>query len=48
MIYMSDYKDGLGENGIYLYGLPYFIAPTAQKRVASIYGQVKILKEILI
>ena len=26
----------LGENGLYLHGLPYFIAPKAQKRVPAV------------
>lgn len=33
MIYMSDHGESLGENNIYLHGLPYFIAPDAQKKV---------------
>jgi lipid A ethanolaminephosphotransferase len=36
MIYMSDHGESLGENGIYLHGLPYFIAPDAQKHIASL------------
>ena len=36
MIYVSDHGESLGESGIYLHGLPYFIAPKAQKNVASI------------
>ena len=35
MIYMSDHGESLGENGIYLHGLPYFIAPNAQKHIGS-------------
>ncbi|MBE0491060.1 MAG: phosphoethanolamine--lipid A transferase [Sulfurospirillum sp.] len=35
MIYMSDHGESLGENGIYLHGMPYIMAPIAQKRVAS-------------
>ncbi|NPA66660.1 MAG: phosphoethanolamine--lipid A transferase, partial [Epsilonproteobacteria bacterium] len=30
VLYMSDHGESLGENGIYLHGLPYFIAPDAQ------------------
>jgi lipid A ethanolaminephosphotransferase len=36
MIYMADHGESLGENGIYLHGLPYFIAPTAQTHIASL------------
>jgi lipid A ethanolaminephosphotransferase len=35
MIYMSDHGESLGENGVYLHGLPYFIAPEEQTHVAS-------------
>jgi len=35
MIYMSDHGESLGENGIYLHGLPYFIAPEAQTHVGA-------------
>lgn len=33
MIYLSDHGESLGENGIYLHGLPYNIAPKEQKSV---------------
>ena len=36
MIYMSDHGESLGENGIYLHGLPYFMAPDAQTHVGSL------------
>jgi len=36
MYYMADHGESLGENGIYLHGYPYFIAPEAQKHPASI------------
>jgi lipid A ethanolaminephosphotransferase len=36
MYYMSDHGESLGENGIYLHGLPWQLAPAAQKHVASI------------
>ncbi|GAB4566851.1 MAG: phosphoethanolamine--lipid A transferase [Geothermobacteraceae bacterium] len=36
MIYMSDHGESLGEGGIYLHGLPWFIAPDAQKHVAGL------------
>ena len=36
MFYMADHGESLGEGGFYLHGLPYFIAPDAQKHVASV------------
>ena len=36
MYYIADHGESLGENGIYLHGLPYFIAPDAQKHPASV------------
>jgi len=36
MIYMADHGESLGEHGLYLHGLPYFMAPDAQKHVASL------------
>ncbi len=36
MIYVSDHGESLGENDIYLHGLPYFIAPDEQKHVPFI------------
>ncbi len=33
MIYASDHGESLGENNIYLHGLPYAIAPEAQTRI---------------
>ncbi len=35
VLYMSDHGESLGEHGIYLHGLPYFIAPDAQIHVGS-------------
>jgi len=35
VLYMNDHGESLGEHGIYLHGLPYFIAPDAQKHVGS-------------
>ncbi|WP_458701442.1 phosphoethanolamine transferase [Sulfurospirillum sp. 1307] len=37
MIYMSDHGESLGENGVYLHAMPYFMAPDAQKHVASVF-----------
>jgi lipid A ethanolaminephosphotransferase len=36
MLYMSDHGESLGESGMYLHGMPYFIAPGAQTRVPAI------------
>lgn len=33
LVYLSDHGESLGENGIYLHGLPYAIAPDSQKQV---------------
>ncbi len=33
MLYVSDHGESLGENNIYLHGLPYRVAPDVQKRV---------------
>ena len=35
VFYISDHGESLGENGIYLHGLPYFVAPDAQKHVGA-------------
>lgn len=36
LLYVSDHGESLGENGIYLHGMPYAIAPKEQTRVASL------------
>ncbi|MDR2098697.1 MAG: phosphoethanolamine--lipid A transferase [Rickettsiales bacterium] len=36
MLYVSDHGESLGEGGIYLHGMPYMIAPSAQKTVPMI------------
>jgi len=36
MLYVSDHGESLGENRIYLHGLPYFMAPDEQKHVAAV------------
>ena len=36
MIYVSDHGESLGENGLYLHGLPYSIAPRTQTHVPMI------------
>lgn len=33
LMYLSDHGESLGENGVYLHGLPYSIAPESQKHV---------------
>ena len=33
LVYLSDHGESLGENGVYLHGLPYAIAPAVQTRV---------------
>ena len=33
MLYVADHGESLGEGGLYLHGLPYFIAPDAQTHV---------------
>ncbi len=37
MIYVSDHGESLGENGIYLHGLPNMIAPDVQRHVPAIF-----------
>jgi lipid A ethanolaminephosphotransferase len=37
MLYMSDHGESLGENGLYLHGLPYFIAPENQKHIGTMF-----------
>jgi lipid A ethanolaminephosphotransferase len=50
MFYVSDHGESLGENGLYLHGFPYAIAPEAQKHVPAVmwFGkQYEIKKEIV-
>lgn len=37
LMYLSDHGESLGENGIYLHGLPYLLAPEYQKRVPFLF-----------
>ncbi|MFG5132111.1 phosphoethanolamine--lipid A transferase [Campylobacter lari] len=37
LLYISDHGESLGENGIYLHGMPYLIAPKEQKHVPMIF-----------
>jgi len=36
LIYVSDHGESLGENGLYLHGLPWFMAPDTQKKVPMV------------
>lgn len=36
MVYLSDHGESLGENGLYLHGLPYVMAPDTQKHIAAV------------
>ena len=36
MVYMSDHGESLGENSLYLHGLPYFMAPDTQKHIGAL------------
>jgi lipid A ethanolaminephosphotransferase len=36
MFYLSDHGESLGENNIYLHGMPYFIAPETQTHIPAI------------
>jgi len=36
LFYMADHGESLGENGIYLHGMPYFMAPEAQKHIGAL------------
>ena len=33
---MADHGERLGEGGVYLHGLPYFMAPSAQTHIGSV------------
>jgi lipid A ethanolaminephosphotransferase len=45
MIYLSDHGESLGENGLYLHGLPYFIAPKEQTHIPMIMWFSKTLQQ---
>ncbi|MBE0556034.1 MAG: sulfatase-like hydrolase/transferase, partial [Proteobacteria bacterium] len=50
MVYIGDHGESLGENRLYLHGLPYFMAPDAQKHVPAVMwfsGSFKIDKKAL-
>ncbi|WP_139454071.1 phosphoethanolamine transferase [Campylobacter armoricus] len=37
LLYLSDHGESLGENGLYLHGMPYLIAPKDQKHIPMIF-----------
>lgn len=37
MFFVSDHGESLGENGVYLHGMPYVIAPNHQKHIPAIF-----------
>ena len=37
MMYASDHGESLGENGIYLHGMPYMLAPEHQKHIPAVF-----------
>lgn len=41
LFYVSDHGESLGENNIYLHGLPYFIAPKEQTNSAAVFWSSK-------
>jgi len=45
MLYISDHGESLGENGVYLHGFPYFMAPEEQKKVAAVVWFGESMKE---
>ena len=50
MFYISDHGESLGENNIYLHGMPYFMAPESQTHIPAIMwfgGGFKINRDIL-
>lgn len=44
LVYLSDHGESLGENGIYLHGLPYAIARIAKNRCRCCCGYRRIIK----
>jgi lipid A ethanolaminephosphotransferase len=37
LLYLSDHGESLGENGLYLHGIPFFMAPSEQTHVAALF-----------
>lgn len=49
LLYVSDHGENLGENGIYLHGMPYFIAPKEQTNIPlMMWSNDKNLNKILL
>jgi lipid A ethanolaminephosphotransferase len=46
LFYVSDHGESLGENGIYLHGMPYFIAPQYQKHIGALIWMNKKAKQL--
>jgi len=44
LLYVSDHGESLGENGLYLHGLPFSIAPDEQKKVPMILWMSEVMK----
>ncbi len=45
MLYISDHGESLGENGVYLHGLPYAFAPREQTHIPMLYWQNNVANE---
>jgi lipid A ethanolaminephosphotransferase len=45
MLYVSDHGESLGENGLYLHGTPYFMAPDEQTKVPMLFWQSQAFAE---
>ena len=46
LLYVSDHGESLGENGIYLHGLPYMVAPSEQIQVPAILWLNEAMSEV--
>jgi len=46
LLYVSDHGESLGENGIYLHGLPYVVAPSEQIQVPAILWLNETMSEV--
>lgn len=46
-VYLSDHGESLGENGVYLHGLPYSIAPDTQNMSRCSFGFLKIINSVI-
>ncbi|SQJ30402.1 Phosphoethanolamine transferase EptA specific for the 1 phosphate group of core-lipid A [Salmonella enterica subsp. enterica] len=47
LVYLSDHGESLGENGVYLHGLPYSIAPDTQNMSRCSFGFLKIINSVI-